>query len=275
MKSTCYLKRLIGVTLMIISFVGCTKEELPSDKNGLLKEVLSAGSVIEKYTYNENNLLSEANSTYFWMKYYYNNNNQLIREEIGVDPDIYSSSFPRRPHDKLANPSIVDISMFTIYNYDNSGRLIKVQHYIPGKSQVELRSSRTFEYNNKNLIYKELLHNGSNEVTQFRTYNYDNNGNVIEEDYYSYLFIQEQSSPKHLSKTVYEYDSYLNPYRIFNQLGHPGTYTNVNNILKTVVNNYEPAAGIDSISLFEHSFEYNNSTGYPIKSDKGIEYIYQ
>jgi len=58
---------------MIISFVGCTKEELPSDKNGLLKEVLSAGSVIERYTYNENNLLSEANSTYFWMKYYYNN----------------------------------------------------------------------------------------------------------------------------------------------------------------------------------------------------------
>ena len=54
-----------------------------------------------------------------------------------------------------------------------------------------------------------------------------------------------------------------------------GTYTNVNNILKTVVNNYEPAAGIDSISLFEHSFEYNNSTGYPIKSDKGLEYIYQ
>lgn len=275
MKTMHYLKRLIGVTLMIIPFVGCTKDELPSDKNGLLKEVISDGSTIEKYTYNEYNLLSEAISTYFWMKYYYNKDNQLVREEIGVDPDIYSSSLPVKPHDELVDPTKVDISMFTIYNYDNNGRLIKTLHYIPGKSQVELRSSRTFEYNDKNLIYKEILHNGSDEVTQFRIYNYDNNGNVIEEDYYSYLFIQDQSSPKHLLKTTYEYDSYFNPYRIFKQIGRPGVYTNLNNILKTEVFNYDPSPGIDSISIFENSFEYNSSTGYPIKTDKGIEYIYQ
>ncbi len=269
------LKGWAGITLLIIPLTGCTRYEQPSDNNGFLKEVVSDDSPIERYTYNERNLVSEASSTYFWMKYYYNEVNQLVREEIGVDPDIYSSSLPLKPHNELADPTKVDISMFTVYNYDGHGRLTETLNYIPGKGQVELRSSRTFEYNDKDLIYKELLHNGSNEVTQFRTFVYDNNGNVTEEDYYSYLFIQGQPSPKHMSKTTYEYDAYLNPYAIFSQTGRPGKYTNLNNIIRTTVINYDPPQGIDSISLSEFTFEYNSSTGYPIRSDKGLEYIYE
>ena len=274
MKMIHYFKGLAGITLLIIPLTACTRYDQPSVNNGFLKEVVSDGSAIEIYTYNEGNLVSEANSTYFWRKYYYNEVNQLVREEIGVDPDIYSSSWPVKPHNELADPTNIAMSMFTVYNYDDHGRLTEALNYVPGKGQVELRSSRTFEYNDKGLIYKELLHSGSNEVTQYRTFVYDNNGNVTEEDYYSYLFIQGQPGPKHMSETTYEYDAYLNPYAIFSQTGRPGRYTNQNNITKIKVINYDPPQGIDPISLSEFTFEYNLSSGYPIRSGEGLEYIY-
>lgn len=275
MKAIHVLKVLIGVTILIAPLSGCTKNEFPSNINNLLKEVKFDGSTIEKFTYTENNLVSEVNSTYFGIKYYYNKANQLVREEIAVDPDIYSSTMPIKPYDELVDPEKVGISMYNLYSYDNNGRLIRTLHYVPGKSKVELRSSRTFEYNDKNLIIKELLYNSSNEVTHLRTYNYDSNGNVIEEDYYSYLFILEQSNSKHISKTTYEYDAYFNPYKILEQTGHPGIYTNLNNIIKSETVNYDPSPGIDSISIFETAFEYNSITGYPLKSDKGKEYVYK
>jgi len=237
--------------------------------------VYNDGYITKAYTYNENKLISEVNSRSFWRKFYYNDNNQLIREEVAVNPDMYSSSLPAMTSYEFVDPEIVGISMYHIYEYDKYGRLIRKLNYKPLDGEDELRSIRTFEYNFLNLINKELLMNGDNEVTQFWIYKYDINGNVSEADYYSYLFQQDPAIPKHLSNTTFKYDSYFNPYRIFAQSGGPGIYTNLNNIIRSNATYYDPAPGLDAESASEFSYEYNSETRFPIRVIDGEEYIYE
>jgi hypothetical protein len=275
MKTSFYLRGLIGVTGIMLIIGSCTKEGLFTTSNGLLKKIKNDGYITKEISYNNDNLVSEVNSTSFWRKFYYNNNNKLIKQEVAIDPNSLSSLAPSSPIRDFVDPEKTGISMYNIYEYDTDGRLTKQLNYIPKDGADELRSINTFEYNDNGLISKELLHDRDNVVTQFRTYEYDSNGNVIEEDYYTYLFIPEGTGPKHLSKITYEYDSYLNPYKIFEQLGSPGLYTNLNNIIKRKTINYDPAPGIDAESISEFAYEYNEKTKYPIKVINGEEFIYE
>lgn len=259
---------------MIMILCGCTKDTYLPGSNSLLKKIRNGGYIVEEISYNQDNLVSEVNSTIFYRRFYYDQNLKLIREEVAVSPDIYSSLAITGSTHEFVNPEKTGISMYHLYEYDDNGRLLKQLNYIPKDGQDEFRSKRTFEYDDKNLISKELLYNSDNEVTQFRTYQYDSNGNVTVEDYYTYLFIPSGTGPKHLSTTTYKYDSFYNPYKIFEQSGNPGISTNRNNIIKTKTINYDPAPGMDAISESETSYEYNYETGYPIRVIDGEEFIY-
>jgi hypothetical protein len=261
--------------LMIMILYGCTKDGYLPGSNLFLKKIKNGGYIIEEISYNQSNLISEVNSTIFYRRFHYDQNLKLIKEEVAISPDSYSSSvLPGSTHE-FVDPEKTGISMYHLYEYNNDGKLIKQLNYIPKDGEDEFRSKRTFEYNGDNMISKELLYNSDDEVTQFRTYQYDSNGNVIEEDYYTYLFIPSGTGPKHLSRTTFEYDSFFNPYKIFEQSGNPGISTNRNNIIKTRTINYDPAPGIDAISESETSYEYNYETGYPIRVKDGEEFIYE
>jgi hypothetical protein len=242
--------------------------------NGLLKKVKNGDLITEEISYNNYNLVSEVNSISFWRRFYYNDLNQLIKEEIAVNPDMISSSMPSSQTYEFVDPNKVGISMYCLFEYDNNGLLIKQLNYVPKDGQDELRSMNTFEYNSNSLIEKILLHDGNAEVTQFRTYQYDSNNNVIEEDYYSYLFIPEGTGPKQISKTTFEFDSYLNPYKIFEKSGGPGLFSNLNNIIKSKTTNYDPVPGLQATITSTTSYEYNEKTRYPVKVINGEEFIY-
>ena len=275
MKTRFYLRILIGAMAIMLFLSSCTKEGLLSNSNGLLKKIKNDGYIIKEISYNNDNLVLEVNSTSFWRKFYYNNNNKLIKQEVAIDPNSLSSLAPSSPIRDFIDPKKTGISMYNIYEYDTDGRLTKQLNYLPKDGEDELRSINTFEYNDNGFISKELLHDGDNVITQFRTYEYDSNGNVIVEDYYTYLFTPEGTGPKHLSKITFEYDSYLNPYKIFEQLGNPGLYTNLNNIIKRKIINYDPVPGIDAVSMSESTYEYNEKTKYPIRVINGEEFIYE
>jgi hypothetical protein len=275
MKNRIHLIGLSALLVLITTLCGCTKDGYIPGSNNLLKKIKNGGYIVEEISYNQNNLVSEVNSTLFYRRFHYDQNLKLIKEEVAISPDSFSSSYPSGSSHEFVDPEKTGISMYHLYEYDNNGNLTKQLNYIPQDGEDEFRSKRTFEHNDNNLISKELLYNCDNEVTQFRTYQYDSNGNVIEEDYYTFLFIPSGTGPKHLSKTTYEYDSFLNPYKIFEQSGNPGISTNRNNIIKTKTINYDPAPGIDAISESETSYVYNNKTGYPIRVINGEEFIYE
>jgi hypothetical protein len=275
MKAIIHLKRVIFSAILMLIIVSCTKDDVPSTANGLLKKVKNGDFITQEISYNNYNLISEVNSTSFWRKFYYNDQNQLIKEEIAVNPDILSSSMPSSLTHEFVDPDKVGISMYRLFEYENNGLLSRQLNYGPKDGQDELRSIITFEYNANNLIEKLLLHDGDAELTQFRTFQYDSDGNVIEEDYYSYLFIPEGTGPKHLSKKTFEFDSYFNPYKIFEKSSGPGLFTNKNNITKSTTINYDPVPGQDPTTTSQISYEYNERTRYPTRVIGGEEFIYE
>ena len=253
---------------------GCTKERFIPTQNAFLKKIKNGEHIIAQYSYNHYNLINEENSILFYRKFHYDNNNKLIKEEVAISPNSYSSSIPISMTYEFVDPDKTGISMYTMYEYNDNGNLSKQLNYVPSKGQDELRSIRTFEYDLNNRISKVLLHDGNAVVTQFSTYIYDTNGNVTEENSYSYLFIPAGTEPTHLSKGTFEYDSYSNPYSLFKQTGRPGINSNPNNIIKTKTYNLAPPPGIAGFYESETTYQYNYETGYPVKVINGEEYIY-
>jgi hypothetical protein len=275
MKTETQFLRLAIIVAMIFGFSACLKDSYQPNSNGQLKKIRNGEYIVEEITYNRNNLVDEVNSTMFYRKFHYDQNLKLIKEEVTISPDSFSSStLPGLSHE-FVDPDKTGISMYSVYEHDTSGRLSNQSNYIPKNGDDEFRSKRTFEYNDRNLISKELLYSSSDEVTQFRTYFYDLNGNVTEEDYYTYLFITSGTGAKHMSKITYEYDSFNNPYKIFERSGNPGINTNTNNIVKTKTINYEPSSGIPAVSETTTSYEYNHETGFPTRVIGGEEFIYE
>ena len=263
------------IIAIIITFSSCSKDGNIPGSNELLKKIKQGDYIVEEISYNQDNLVIEVNSTVFYRKFHYDQKMRLIKEEIAISPNSYSSSIIPGSTHEFVDPNKTGITMYQIYEYDKNGRLSQQLNYIPKDGDDELRSKRTFEYNDKNLISKVLIYNNDNEVTQFRTYDYDPNENVIEEDYYTFLFITYGPSPRHVSKSTFEYDPFNNPYKIFKKSCNPGVHTNTNNIIKTKTTNYDPTLGATPFSESTTSYEYNYETGYPTKVVNGEEFIYE
>lgn len=252
----------------------CTKEGFVPTQNNYLKKIKQGEYITAQYTYNQDNLILEVNSTSFYRKFHYDNSNTLIKEKVAISPLSFSSSMPAGMTHEFVDPEKTGISMYSIFEYNDIGNLSRQLNYIPSKGQDELRSIRSFEYDSNNRISKVLLHDGNAVVTQFSTFIYDNTGNVIEENSYSYLFIPPGTGPTHLHKVTFEYDSYINPYSVFKHAGRPGINSNPNNIIKTKTNNFVLTPGIVDVYESTTEYQYNHKTGYPIKVINGEEFIY-
>lgn len=274
MKNKINYLKLSMLLLMFAISNSCAKNSFVPNQNNFLKKIKSGGYIVDQYTYNHDNLLDEVNSTLFYRKFHYDNNNKLIKEEVAISPDSLSSVMPSGMTHEFVDPNKTGISMYSVYEYSDNGNLSRQLNYVPSNGLNELRSIRTFEYDINNRISKVLLLDGDEVVTQFLTFLYDNNGNVIEENSFSYSFIPAETGPTHISKVTFEYDSYFNPYIIFKQTGRPGINSNLNNIIKIRTYNLEHIPGIDDFSESETTYEYNNESGYPVKVINGEEFIY-
>lgn len=275
MKNRIHYLKLSQLLIIIAVLPSCTKDGYLPNPNNCLKKIRSDGYVVEQISYNQNNLVSEVNSTMFYRKFHYDNNYRLIKEEVAISPNSFSSTILPGTTHEFVDPDKTGIWMYHFYKYQDNGNLVRKLNFVPEDGQLVFRSMTTYEYNDNNMISIAFLHDSDSAVTQFWTYRYDTNRNVIEENYYTYLFILSGTGPKHLNRTNYEYDSYFNPFTIFKHTGRPGIYTNTNNIIKTKTFNYEPTPGIDDYSEYETSYEYNYESGYPLRVKGGEEYIYE
>lgn len=274
MKNTLRYLLISFLPLAIFVVSSCTKTQDVAEPYGLLKRIIYDGYITDEYNYNCDNLIDEVHSTTFYRKFYYDSGNRLIKEEIAMNPDMISSSMPASMTHDFVNPKETGISMYLLYKYSNTGNLSRQLAYVSSNGKFEFRSMRTFEYNDKNRVSKVLLHNSDSIVTQFVTYLYDTNGNVSEENAYSYLFIPAGSEPTHLHKANFEYDAFFNPFKIFAQTAIPGIYTNTNNVIKTISSNIQNVAGIPDQTVSIFSYEYDLDLCYPLRGNIGEEYVY-
>ena len=107
--------------------------------------------------------------------------------------------------------------------------------------------------------------------TSFETYDYDQNGNLLNVEKYLYL---TDDQPVLMSSTEYFYDKQNNAYLSFSALMIPGEHTNKNNVVKEVYTLYSLTDGsVEDTQTKEYSYNYNVKE-FPEQRSDGIEYTY-
>ena len=267
--------KIILICVIFLSLLSsCQKKEslqISNAGSGLLSSVKYGSDLGYEYTWNDNNLIDEEKSKFFYTKHNYNRNNQLVSSDFYVDPSIYSSSSSvldaAMKRTEWVNPDNTAKECSNNYEYNRNGQLIKRTILRLG---TNYESYATFEYNSSGQISKETWYY-ENKEQGYRDYAYDLAGNLISEKRYDLNSTTGEYEPS--TTTTYEFDKKHNPYRSFNRL-LPGLYTNQNNIVKeTYEILFEVDASIQKIQITENTYEYNDR-GYPIKKNGDIEFVY-
>lgn len=270
-----FIKYLCLACITLIINQSCNKDEFDQNRfnsKDFIKSEVSNDKVISQYKYNDIGKIAETEGMYFYNKFFYNNDGILIKCETAADPSIHSSSLPIEKTDLMTAENST-ISRRQIFKYNENGELSEIENYFKQDAEFKIRSKHSFEFVNGK-IAKRKLHNEKGELTQFNVYEYDKNGNVKNEKYYSFLF-SESTEPRLISENSFKYDNKKNPFIIFNELGTPGLYTNRNNVIVVNTISHEENPGFEKNSTITTTYEYNKNN-YPTKVvTENSEYEYK
>lgn len=268
MKNTIKFLSLLIIVFTVIT--SCSKDfivdSFKSD-NYSIKSIFVDGKINQTFIYNESGKITETQSFYFYNKYTYDINNRLIKQEIAVDPDIYSSLYHIKS--ELMTSQNSTFTGYNVFEYNSAGKLLTQKNYFKKNNQFEYSSMCSLEYEGYKIV-KWNLYDNKNIITQYYTYQYDGKGNVTKEKYYSLL---ESAAAKLVSEVSFTYDDKNNPFKIYKDFGRPGIYSNTNNIVETNSILYEEVPGIDKFSTSKTTYKYNHK-GYPISVNNAEEYTY-
>ena len=267
-------RKLTFILLLFLAlFASCkkTKPLLIEDPGiPLLEKVIYSPEFSYVYTWNDSYLISEEKSKFSYTRHNYNSQNQLVSSDFYVDPGMYSSDShivqASMNRTEWVNADNTAREMFRIYEYDQNSHLIKC---LINRINTNYKSYSIFEYNAKGQISKETWYSDG-KATGNTIYNYNDAGNLILKTRNDIL---TDGSLQLSTTTEYEFDDKKNPYLQF-KMQIPGIYTNQNNIIKETYQLwFEVDAFIDKIQITETTYEYNNS-GYPIKKNGTIDFVY-
>ncbi|MFO7853086.1 MAG: hypothetical protein ACQERS_02060 [Bacteroidota bacterium] len=262
------MRKAVSIFIIALITFACEKDYTPFIENGgipLLSKIMVDGELFYEYSYNEANLVTEEKHQHHYTRHYYNNSKQLVRSDYYVDPDMFSSTMPAMKREEWVNPWNTEKSLTTTFDYDSGGQLIRKTYDRPSVSHSEF-SEYTWE--NNRISRRRLYWN--NELSGYIEYEYDNNGNLVNEEKY---MLGQDGNTTVWTSTEYEFDNMNNPYQSFEHLMSPGKYMNRNNILKEKYTVHIDT-GIDDVSVIEYSYEYDMK-GYPVMVNGNIEYIYK
>jgi hypothetical protein len=251
-------------SLIIIGINSCEKENNLCHDNTKIRQVNADDLTREQMTYNADCRVSEFIQEFSYKKYSYNPQGQLIKTERAVTLDPTSCFMPTPSSgETFTDPRKAPITQYNTYEYDEEGRLSKKMSYYLNGEQFQLVSYQTFDYEN-GLIKQMSRYNPQNELTERNTYTLDENGNIKCDEYF---FKETETSFVLISKNEYVFDDKVNPYRIFEDEGLPGVYTNQNNIVRNTFTGYD-----SNVYTTEYYYEYNAS-GLPVKMNN-LTFIY-
>jgi len=261
--------------VLIALILACSKidKDNYSTDNEHIKSISINGEIVHKYFYDVAGRIVEENCRTYFKRYLYNENGQLVKvEEAWNNAAISSSSSAFVGKTEFITSQNSAVSNYSLYEYDNAGRLVKTKHYFKSlndpNGKFEHSSTRTFEYEGTNIVRKNWYDPETEQTGLMYEYIYDNKGNILKEKNYSSI----GSKPELVSETSYKYDNFKNPFRIFSITGSHGMYTNVNNIIEQSFFLYRTRERTTSKPTYKY-----NENGYPVRAiykDSIEEYEY-
>ena len=262
-------KSFVFLIFTLFTSVSCEKEITPMVENvgvPLIAKEIYSNDLYNEFTYNEQNLLKERKSKWFYTLYHYNSNNQISSYEMYEDSRIYSSNWTTAEaamnRKDWVTPQNTEISGRAFFKYQGEN----LKSITVTRAHSDMQNTSDFTYDSNGRIVNQVFSSNGEIADGSKTYTYDDHGNVIlEEQYYSAALICTRS---------FEYDDRHNPFKVFNRLGAPGIYTNENNIVKETLMLMDNTPGIDSIQVTESTYEYNDQ-GYPVAKNGFIRYEYK
>lgn len=264
------MKRLFFfATLFILLFNSCEKEKdlvyEDYQSSTLLRQIGTSEIDMQIITYYNTGKVFEHLLRFGYNKYIYNDQNQLDRINIAMALNPLSCAIiPGASFDEGDDPRKAKIGQYSDFKYSKEGVLERTNHYYINDDTPQLMSYEVFVFQNEEVVRINMF-NPQDELTQYRTYLYDDKGNVLEEEYH-FLMIDAEASLQ--SRTIFEYDDKINPFQVFSVTGGPGRYSNKNNITKQITYN----TGEEQPYVQENTYEYND-LGYPVKVNN-VDYIY-
>jgi hypothetical protein len=254
---------------IFLLFSACEKERVSEDfqSETLIRQIGTSEEDMQVFTYHNNRSIFEYLTRFSYRKYLYNDLNQLERINIAQSLNPLSCAIiPGTGFDEGDDPRKAKISQFVKFEYSGSGKLSKTHWYFVNEDVEEYMYSMHFEYDGERVVRVDT-YTPQDQLIHYYTYQYDSLGNVDEELYFAML---EGSGAVLQSRTVTEFDTLVNPFRVFAAEGIPGTNTNANNITRTTYFYYY--SEIEESYTREFEYEYN-SLGYPIMAND-VQYMY-
>jgi hypothetical protein len=251
-------KSTLLILAILLGFTTCKKDDKNDNfcySSTLISQVNSNDLAIHGLTYNINCLLYESTEPYTYKRFSYDTQGLLNKVEIAYSFNAFSCVMI--PGQSLeSDPRKASVSEYSIFEYDNTSRLIKKSNYFINNKIPQLTSYQTYEYENDRVV-KLSTYNPQNQLIQYHVYAYDDSGNISKDDQYV-----NNSEIILLNTVICEFDSKNNPYRVFASEGNPGIYTNKNNIIKETSVSYNGA--VESRNIRQNVYEYN-SLDYPVR----------
>lgn len=265
MKNRFFLLLLFGLCLSI----SCEKEVTPVIENSgvplITKEIFS-DDMFNEFTYNDQNLLKERKSKWFYTMYHYDENNRITSTDSYEDPGIYSSNWEiaeaAMNRTEWVSPENTQKSAKTSYTYKNQN----LESITVLRFAGNVKNSSAFQYDDKGRIVNQVLYYEGAPSGRM-VYSYDVSGNVSREEQYA--------NGKLYCTKLYEYDKKHNPFNVFRQLLIPGVNTNENNIIKEtqiLADNDDP--NFVTVQVTEFVYIYNDQD-YPVLKNGYIRYEYK
>ena len=250
------------IPLIFLAICSCERENTDSDPcrdNAKIRQVKADSLVIEEMTYTGECRIYEYIQEFSYKKYSYDGQGYLTKIEQALTLDPAMCFMPVGSQGEVfADPRKARITQYHAFEYDDERKLIKKLHYFLNGDQFRLVSYSSYDYENDQ-VRQVNQYNNQGELSQKNRYYYDEKGNMIRDEY----FFREGEAVFVLMYTKeYVFDDKGNPYRIFENEGIPGVYTNRNNIIKSVYTDH--ISGDEYTYTEEFSYEYNAS-GLPVK----------
>lgn len=253
------------VLCMLFQFISCSKEKLPDAGGTSLSKVIIRNKdrdiiFTSDYIYNFNNQLSQISSKQ-------NQGVEGEKQTLSYDPLGNYIAY------KSTNELFGDIYLYE-FQYGTNGK-IKRANSTPFLANLAT-DDYVFTYDIKGRIISDsIVNRGTNFVTFYHTYLYDERDNVV--DYQ--LFRRFGNDFQLFDKVTYTYDEKQNPYykngvQLFVG-GNPSVlFLSRNNIIGSVSNGVSSIPGFYEYTYYSNGYVRTSKAGY-INNGQTTEYYYQ